>query len=31
MDGVRPVAAPVAPGRSLPGVGLLGNAAQSGW
>lgn len=30
-DGVRPVAAPGAPGRGLLGVGLFGNAAQSGW
>lgn len=30
-DGVRPVAAPGAPGSGLLGVGLLGNAAQSGW
>ena len=30
-EGERPVAAPGAPERGLPGVGLLGNAAQSGW
>src|SRR5437588_1891447 len=29
VDGVRPVAAPGAPGPGLPGVGLLGNAARS--
>ena len=31
VDGVRPVAAPGAPGPGLPGVGLLGNAALSRW
>ncbi|GLD55511.1 collagen alpha-1(I) chain-like protein [Lates japonicus] len=30
VDGVRPVTAPVAPGSGLLGVGLFGNAAQSG-
>ncbi len=31
MDGVRPMTAPVALGSGLLGVGLFGNAAQSGW
>src|SRR4029434_8169850 len=30
-DGGRPVTGPAPPGSALPGVGLLGNAAQSGW